>query len=405
MQQERNSSPPNLSVAVVTCGSYEAEIVRTAVRRAVDSIGGMAAFVSKGEKILLKPNLLVPRHPDDAITTHPEVVRAVIRLVKAAGGIPVVGDSPAGRSTERILRHLAEKTGMAEICRDEDVPFVLFTEGRDVAFPDGRVAKSFNLTTALDDVDGIISLAKLKTHSFTRFTGGVKNLFGLVHGLKKAEYHMRMKNAESFSEMLVDLAEYVRPRLTLMDAVVGMDGDGPSAGRPKHIGMILASSNVHAIDVAALEVVCENPENVPTTRVAIRRGLLPSEGSSGVKMLWDRSWNLRVNDFKMPPKVRMFGPIPRILGSFAAEGFTRKPIFISQACTRCGSCVEVCPAEALSSDGKISIDRGACIRCYCCQEICQQKAVVLRRMPLRSWGRSIGAMLARSLPGQRVSNP
>ena len=273
---------------------------------------------------------------------------------------------------------------------------MLFTESCTRPFPEGRVAKTFDLTTALDEVDGVISIAKLKTHSFTRYTGGVKNLFGLVHGLKKAEYHMRMRDVDAFSEMLVDLAECVRPRLTIMDAVVGMDGDGPSAGRTKHIGLLLASRDPHAIDAAALDLVGEPPDSVPTVRIAMERRLLPAKDSGSYRLVGDAAQRPQIDDFKMPPKVRVFGPIPSVLGAFASEGFSRKPVFLRGACTGCGSCEEICPGEALLIEDdprKVVIDRGLCIRCYCCQEVCPQKAVALSRMPLRSWGRALSSKL------------
>jgi len=403
MTDKDRSDVDSPAVSVVGCGSYDSDVVMESVRRAVDSLGGTAAFVSEGERILLKPNMLIPRKPEEAVTTHPEVLRAVIKLVKEAGAIPIVGDSPAGRSTERILRHLADRTGIAGVCNDEEVTFALFTEGRSVSFPEGRTAKSFDLTTVLDDVDGVISIAKLKTHSYTRFTGAVKNLFGLVNGLKKAEYHMRMKRSESFSEMLVDLAECVKPRLTVMDAVIGMDGEGPSAGRPKDIGLILASSNTHALDLTALSIIGDDPENVHTIHTAIDRGFLPADGLSGIRVLYDRPEGYHISDFKMPPRTRMFGPIPSLLGGFVAEGLARKPVFMKDVCTRCGSCIEICPAEALLMQERVVITREQCIRCYCCQEICPQKAVVLRRMPFRSWGRSLGYRLRRSR-GNNSSN-
>ena len=227
---ERRDRP---SVSLVRCATYDYDslTVDASVRKAVDLLGGISEHVKSGERILIKPNMLAARRPDQAVTTHPEVMRATIRLVKEAGGIPVVGDSPAGPSTERILRHLADRTGISEVCAQEEVPFALFTEYETVAYDDGKVAKTFDLTKTLQEVDAVISLAKLKTHSFTRYTGAVKNLFGLVHGLKKAEYHMRMRAPEAFSEMLVDLAEHVRPRLTIMDGVVGMDGEGGDGPR------------------------------------------------------------------------------------------------------------------------------------------------------------------------------
>jgi uncharacterized protein (DUF362 family)/NAD-dependent dihydropyrimidine dehydrogenase PreA subunit len=387
-----------LTVSIRKCESYESTLVDATVRRAVADIGGIERFVSPGDRILVKPNMLIPRRPEEAITTHPEILRVAIRLVKEAGGVAVVGDSPAGRSTERILRHLAERTGVAKVCDEEGVEFVLFTQGAKVPYPDGVVAKSFEMTSVVSETDGVISLAKLKTHSLTVFTGAVKNLFGLVHGLKKAEYHMRMKDPESFSEMLVDLAECVRPRLTVMDGVVGMDGDGPSAGRVRGVGVIMASANPHALDLAALEVVGADPDSVWTVSSARRRGLLPSSGSgAGVRVVGDDVASLDIAPFKMPPKLRVFGAIPSAIGGFVAEAATRKPVFLSRRCVRCGSCVEICPAEALSigSEKGVDIDRPECIRCYCCQEVCPEKAVELRRMPVRSLGRALLSKIRR----------
>ena len=391
-------------VSVVKCGSYDRAEVEAAILSSVDLLGGMARFVSPGDRILIKPNMLAARRPDQAVTTHPEVVRAVVRLVKGAGGEIVVGDSPAGPSTERILRNLAEKTGISAVCEQESVPFVLFTEYDTVANEDGRVAKTFDLTKTLQQVDGVVSLAKLKTHSFTRYTGAVKNLFGLVHGLKKAEYHMRMRSPESFSEMLVDLAEHVRPRLTIMDAVEGMDGDGPSGGRKRAVGAILASDNVHALDTVALRIVGEEPQSVWTIRVAVRRGLLTNDPSNAVETRGIPLEEIRVDDFQMPPKERVYGGIvPDALGAFIAEGVARKPVFSKKLCIGCGKCVDICPAGVLTLQRdrtpKVAIRRDGCIRCYCCHEVCPENAVHLRRRPLRSWGnvihRRIGGRLDR----------
>ena len=382
------------------CATYDPLTVDASVRRAVDLLGGISEHVKNGERVLIKPNMLAARRPDQAVTTHPEVVRATIRLVKEAGGVPVVGDSPAGPSTERILRHLADRTGISEVCAQEGLPFALFTEYETVAYDDGKVAKTFDLTKTLQEVDAVISLAKLKTHSFTHYTGAVKNLFGLVHGLKKAGYHMRMRSPEAFSEMLVDLAEHVRPRLTIMDAVVGMDGDGPSGGRKKDIGAVLASSDVHALDATALRLVGAEPDGVWTVRAAIDRELLTKDFATEIDIKGEALDELRVHDFKMPPKLRIFGGVSGVLGGFAAEGIARKPVFSRDLCSGCGRCVEICPAEALSLRKdelpKVEIRRDTCIRCYCCHEVCPENAVHLRRMPMRSWGRALARRLRRT---------
>ncbi len=396
MRYEQRAKP---TVSIRRCASYDGAAVDDTVRKALGDLGGIGSFVSAGERILVKPNMLIPRRPEEAVTTHPELVRAAIRLVKEAGGEVVVGDSPAGKPTERMLRHLADRTGIASVCEEEGVDFLLFTEGSTVPCPDGRAAKSFELNSTVGEVDGIISLAKLKTHSFTRFTGAVKNLFGLVQGREKAECHMRMKDPETFSEMLVDLAECVRPRLTIMDGVVGMDGDGPSAGRVRDVGVVLASANPHALDVAALKAVGADPGSVWTVASARRRGLLPADdGDEGVRIVGDDLSSLSIAPFRMPPKLRLFGAIPSVLGGLASEAAARKPFFLESMCALCSSCVDICPAEALSiADGAeaVDIDRDLCIRCYCCQEVCPESAVELRRTPVRSLGRALASRLRR----------
>jgi ferredoxin len=182
-----------------------------------------------------------------------------------------------------------------------------------------------------------------------------------------------------------------------MDAVVGMDGDGPSGGRTKDIGVVLASNHVHALDAVALRLVGAKPESVWTISAAIDRGLLPKDLSTGIETLGDSPADLHVEDFRMPPKQGRFGGIPNALGTFAAEGASRKPVFSKQRCTGCGKCVEICPAGVLLLQKnllpKVRIRVEDCIRCYCCHEVCPENAIDLRRMPLRSWGRAIGRRL------------
>jgi ferredoxin len=175
-----------------------------------------------------------------------------------------------------------------------------------------------------------------------------------------------------------------------------MDGDGPSAGRPKQMGLILASPNPHAIDAAALDIVGERPENVPTVRIAVERLLLAPAGDDRYHTVGDLTTKASVDGFRMPPKTRVLGGIPSVLGAFVSEGVSRKPVFLGAECIGCGACEEICPGEALTVDRTakdVAIDRGMCIRCYCCQEVCPQKAVALRRMPLRSWGRALAGRL------------
>ena len=381
------------TVSVTKCSSYERTAVDAAVRECLDNLGGIGRFVSKGETVLLKPNMLSPKSPDKAVTTHPEIVRAAIRLVREAGGTPVVGDTPGGLATESVLKNLADKTGIGQVCEEEGVEFVLLRESQKVPFPKGVAAKSFEIATQHALVDGVISLAKFKTHSFTALTGAVKNLFGLIPGLKKAEYHYRMQSADAFSELLVDLAECVKPRLTIMDGIVGMDGDGPAAGRPKNIGIVMASANVHALDAFMAELVGADPDSVPTIAIARRRGLV-SRDPRDIKALGGDRTSFAIPDFEMPAAPTRFSRIPRAFVWMFGELFSRKPVFSKKSCTLCGQCIDVCPSKALAKDvGRPRIIRSLCFRCYCCSEVCTYDAVQLRRVP----GRSIyGAMSART---------
>lgn len=385
------------TVSVTKCSSYERTAVDAAVLECLENLGGIGRFVSKGETILLKPNMLSPKSPDKAVTTHPEIVRAAIRLVKEAGGTPVVGDTPGGLATESVLKNLADKTGIGQVCEEEGVEFVLLRESHKVPFPQGVAAKSFEIATRHAIVDGMISLAKFKTHSFTVLTGAVKNLFGLIPGLKKAEYHYRMQSAEAFSELLVDLAELIKPRLTIMDGIVGMDGDGPAAGRPKNIGIVMASANVHALDAFMAELVCADPDSVPTISIARRRGLVSRDPRDIVVLGGDRT-SFAIPDFEMPAAPTQFRKIPRAFVWVFGELFSRKPVFLKKRCTMCGQCIDVCPAKALSTNShRPRIARSLCFRCYCCSEVCTHDAVQLRRVPGRSIYGAISARTRREL--------
>jgi len=371
-------------VSVTRCESYDSHELMRSMEKCLDALGGIRRYVSTGETILLKPNMLSPRPPEKAVTTHPEVVRAAIKLVKGAGGVPLVGDSCSGIGNESALRNLAEQTGILAVCEQERVEFELFTESTKVPFPDGKVAKSFELVSLLKKVDGIISLAKMKTHAFTGLTGAVKNLFGLIPGLKKAEYHFRMQEAKAFSELLVDLAECVKPRLTIMDGIVGMDGDGPAGGNARNFGLILASDDVHALDAFFMEIAGTRMERVPTVEIASKRGLVPND-LAGIEVIGGERKSFRIKDFKMPSAPKTFGRIPIAMGWLVGESIARKPVFSRSKCTLCDECIETCPAKALKKGKRRpSIDRNLCFRCYCCQELCAHDAIKLKRVPLRS---------------------
>ena len=256
-------------VAVVRCEDYDPGRVEEAVDRLFSLLGAGAdgppeRFAAPGERILLKPNLLKGAPPEDAVTTHPEVLRAVITRLRegaegaeaAAGPRLELGDSPAWGS----FAAAAEAAGLAAVCREAGVPLVPFQKGVRTANPEGRVYDHLYLDRAVLAADGIVNLPKLKTHSQLYMTGAVKNLFGCVAGKRKAWWHFKAGNFEEyFPLMLVETARLLAPRLSVLDAVLAMEGQGPSGGRPRRAGLLLAGEDPVALDRVACEIAGLDP--------------------------------------------------------------------------------------------------------------------------------------------------
>lgn len=368
------------SLALVQCQDYDAGTVEATVRRAVDLVGGMERFIQPGQKVLVKPNLLRASEPDQAIVTHPSVVRAVVRLVQEAGGQVVIADNPVVLPvTQRGWQSLYERTGLAAVAHETGAELNTHIVPEQRAHPQGDLVRLVDTSSFLSDADVVISVPKLKTHGLMHFTGAVKNLFGTVPGTTKFGYHVKLHNVDLFAEMLLDLVSFVHPALTVMDAVVGMDGDGPSAGRRFPIGAILAGPDPVALDVAALDLVGQEPASVPTVAAAIRRGWTTGLAKD-LSVLGDDPAVLRVSGFRMPAGGAMdVGRVPAPLRALGTRWLVANP-FVTEKCTGCRLCVENCPVHAIGEVGGVaSIVLGGCIRCYCCHELCPEQAIELRR--------------------------
>ncbi|MDP3804293.1 MAG: DUF362 domain-containing protein, partial [Candidatus Omnitrophota bacterium] len=218
-------------VAIARCADYDRDKVFDAVRKAVDLLGGMSEFAKPGMKVLLKPNLLSARTPAEGVDTHPEVVRAVVRLVKSSGATPVVGDSPGGYG--KNIDEVFEISGMKRMAEEEGVELVKFTGSK---FVDG-----IPISRRVFDSDLFISIPKLKTHSITILTAAIKNTFGTIPGLYKAECHSRAPKEEDFAKIIAKVHSIARPHLTVLDGIVGMEGDGPASGNLRNMNFIMAS--------------------------------------------------------------------------------------------------------------------------------------------------------------------
>ncbi len=255
-------------ISIVRCNSYDLDSVKAALRTALELLGGVSQFVVAGQSVLIKPNMLSPHPPEKAVTTHPSVVEAVAELVRAAGGIPSIGDSPGFYKFQRV----AETSGIAEAARRAGALLVPFEGEEEITTAEGCLMKNIAVARAAARADAIISLPKFKTHNLTCITAAIKNLFGYIPGLKKAEMHFRFPDIDRFSHMLADIARALPPRLHILDAVVGMDGNGPGAGDPFRIGLIIAGSDPVAVDSTICRVVGIDPLSIPMIRIASERG-------------------------------------------------------------------------------------------------------------------------------------
>jgi len=367
------------SVAIVRCAEYSHEAVLGAVRRGLGLLGGAARFARAGERILLKPNMLAPDPAERCVTTHPSVLRAVGQAFQEAGARVAFGDSPAVRKQEATAR----KTGLLEAAQAQAIAMADFSAARTVSNPDGVQNRQFRLAGAALDADGIVNLPKLKTHGLTRMTGAVKNVFGCVPGLLKAEFHVRLPDPDLFGRMLVDLAAMVRPRLHIMDAVMAMEGNGPRGGTPKRLGLLLLSADPVALDATASRIIGLAPEYAPTTRFGEATGLGAAQAER-IEIVGEPLASVRADGFDIvnrPPK-----PLPRRgLMRLLRDRVVPRPVIVEARCTHCGECVTVCPTDPKSVDWRDG-DRSrppkhhyrSCIRCYCCQEICPESAIVIK---------------------------
>jgi uncharacterized protein (DUF362 family)/NAD-dependent dihydropyrimidine dehydrogenase PreA subunit len=372
-------------VSVVMCEDYERTRVERSVRRAIDLLGGIGAFVSPGQKVLVKFNLLQGAAPEKCVTTHPEVVYAVAKVLKEHGCDVLLGDSPGSGIpyTEANLRKAYAASGFDRVARELGVRLNYDVGYHDVPAPDSKTMKQFPIINPVLDCDTVVVVSKVKTHASLFISAATKNIFGVIPGLEKPSYHVRLQDPYSFAQMLLDLNDVVKPRLQIVDAVFGMEGDGPFAGDPRKIGAILASGDHNAIDVVVCRLIAVEPVQSPIIAAAIERGYL-QEDLSDVSVIGDNLDRLIVRDFKRPATYKTSQDIRRDPSNpfakiFAlASEYVLRPVIHEDLCVTCLKCVQSCPVKTISVvDNKPVIDYTKCIRCYCCHEMCDSKAISL----------------------------
>ncbi len=361
------------TVTIAHCESYSEDLSEV-LRTLLAPLGGIEAFVSTGQSVLIKPNMLTDRLPEQAVTTHPELVRAVIRLVKTAGGIPSVGDSPASAvKVERVM----ERTGFVALCQEEDTPLIQFeAAGSKGHHQDGF---TFNIANPVQDADVVINMPKVKTHVLTTLTAAIKNTYGAVPGYQKTLLHKRFARPSDFGKLVWAIYQTVKPTLNIADAIIGMEGAGPSGGTPVALNFIAASADGAAMDLALCELLNIPPRSVPYLPPNVETAT-PVHAELHDVCFGNKRATTRSLDLPSTLAVRL---IPKWVTRLIEPFVWIRPV-ISTVCIHCGQCVKACPVDALSMlpNERPTLNPLLCIGCCCCHEVCPVKAIEMTQSPL-----------------------
>ena len=359
------------TVSIVRCETYHEEEVLRGLRRSIDLLGGIETFVKRGDRVLLKPNLLYGKAPEKAVTTHPSVVRGMIKIVREAGGVPLIGDSPGMESLGRA----AEKAGIKRVADETGCPLVEFDRPIVPSERRGRRFKQLEVDRSVLEADVIINLPKWKTHGQVLLTLGVKNLFGCIPGPRKALWHLKAgQDQKLFARMLIDVYLTVRPALTILDGIVGMDGNGPGSGRPFPLGLLLGARDPLHLDQIVCDLLGIRRELLPTNRVAFESGI----GMNEIEVVGENVEEVKISGFQLPPLSDLGWSLPGFLKRALRKALTGRPVIDEEVCKICGRCEEICPPKALTQEGHLALDEQKCIRCFCCQEICPEGAISIK---------------------------
>lgn len=367
-------------LSIVPCSSYDESEVTSALEALLNSIGGLD-WVKEGMKVAIKANLVTFAKPEEAVTTHPSLICALIKLLRERGASVVVGDSPGGLYNAAFLNKVYSVCGLTEV--EEAGGELNRNFGQSEAkFEKAKVARDFLYTSYLDDCDAIVNFCKLKTHGMMGMSAAAKNMFGVIPGTIKPEYHFRFPNPADFARMIVDIDEYFadKVKLCIADAIVGMEGNGPTQGTPRKIGAILASSSPHKLDLAASKLIGLSAEEIPTLIAARERGLIPD--SVDDLMICGDLDSLVISDYKniAVRSSLLFDSRSKLFGKVARKALEAKPYVVKKECRGCEKCKQICPAQAIKMiDGRPVIDRSKCIKCFCCQEFCPFGAMKVHR--------------------------
>ena len=363
-------------VAITRAIEYKIEQVYQAVQKAVNLLGGLDGIIKPDSNVFVKINHLPPASPSErGIVTNPVFVEAVVTLLKEFGSTITVGDDVESSEAFQV-------SGIAQMCQRAGVRLVNLREGGFMEKPcNGKVLDKIYLSKIVLDADVIVNLPKMKTHSLTVYTGGIKNMYGTIPNGRRRYLHGEYMRNDLFSQVLTDIFSQVKPHLTIMDGIVAMEGEGPAGGKLRNAGVVLASRDTVALDAVATAIMGFNPLDILTTQYASERGL-GTGNLEAIEVLGESIEEVKIPHFRPPMSaIHMLATrVPRGLTRFGVNQMTPRPYIVDRKCVGCLECQKICPVSAISEYGKIvRIDRKLCIRCMCCHEVCRFSAITPRR--------------------------
>lgn len=361
-------------VGIYKCEIYDEKLLDDLIQKIFDELK-INDKILKGMNVVLKPNLLAIRDEKTATTTHHLFVKCVAKKVISLGAKCTICDSPPGKYSSKYLAKVYEKLGYKEI---EEIGAILNLDTTSkLVNINGKCIKNIEIINPILNADLVINLPKLKTHAMMNLTCAVKNLFGIVPGERKAEIHSLYPDYTNFADAIIDISNYIKNQITIVDSIYSMEGNGPNSGSPRHTGLVIASSNQFEIDYVASKLIDLKLEDSYIVKNSIERGLLTNPKS--IKIIGEKLENVIIKDFRLPDTISR----KRFMRVFNLTKFIKPyPLFNSQKCIRCKLCIDRCPVHALELiNNKVVLkDKNKCIRCFCCSEHCPAHAVEIKHI-------------------------
>jgi uncharacterized protein (DUF362 family)/Pyruvate/2-oxoacid:ferredoxin oxidoreductase delta subunit len=371
-------------VSIRSCKDYEARMVAATLEKTITDLGGTGSWLKRGDRVLLKPNLLKSANPSEAVVTHPAFVEAVAAMVLDCGASVFLGDSPPLGNLARVL----SKSGYDPFMKKMGIEAVPFTRKSVQEFPDAKIYRRMDLAREVFEFDAVINLPKLKTHCQMILTLAVKNLFGTVIGSDKASWHLRAgRDLENFATVLVQIYDRVRPAISILDGILAMEGNGPNSGEPRHVGIVAASRDGVALDSVVCRLMGYPVETMRTCVIGQNLGVGRADPQA-ITVKGDELMGFPIKDFKPPKSMSVMwnmspsNPLRKFLENYVIT----RPDIDESTCLVCGICMRHCPPQAISEvDGVMKIDRKKCISCFCCHELCSNDAVRMVQPRIGRW--------------------